>query len=66
MRIVVNGKSRQVDDPTTLLDLIAHLGLSVDRCAVELNRQLVKRPAWAETKLQSNDQVEIVQFVGGG
>jgi thiamine biosynthesis protein ThiS len=66
MQIQVNGKPQQLDHPLNLTQLIEHLGLKPDRCAVERNRVLVKRAAWADTLVQEDDQIEIVQFVGGG
>jgi thiamine biosynthesis protein ThiS len=37
-----------------------------DRVAVELNREIVPRPAWPSTPLTNGDKLEIVHFVGGG
>ena len=37
-----------------------------DRVAIELNREIVPRGQWAETKLSDGDRLEIVHFVGGG
>jgi thiamine biosynthesis protein ThiS len=34
--------------------------------AVELNRRIVRRPEFAETRLASDDAVEVVELVGGG
>ncbi len=51
---------------TTIVDLLAELGLRPDRVAVELNRAIVKQPRWAETEVPPNAELEIVQFVGGG
>jgi sulfur carrier protein len=42
------------------------LGMKPDRVAVELNRELIQRERWAETKLSTGDKLEIVHFVGGG
>ena len=40
--------------------------MKADRVAVELNRDIVPRDQWAETKLPEGDRLEIVHFVGGG
>jgi len=37
-----------------------------DRVAIELNRNIAPRDQWPETQLAEGDQLEIVQFVGGG
>jgi thiamine biosynthesis protein ThiS len=33
---------------------------------VELDRQIVRQPAWDSTEVGLGSQLEIVQFVGGG
>jgi thiamine biosynthesis protein ThiS len=33
---------------------------------VELNREIVRRPQLADTRVQPGDQLELVHFVGGG
>jgi len=66
MAIVVNGEPRQVPEPATLLDLLAHLQLDPRTVVVELNREIVRRPMLATTPLSAGDRVELVHFVGGG
>jgi len=65
MKLTINGQL-QDSAPTTLAQLIEHLGMKQDRVAVELNRNIVSRDQWAETHLAEGDQLEIVHFVGGG
>jgi sulfur carrier protein len=65
MKIVINGQEQTVA-PITLAVLIEQLGMKQDRVAVELNRNIVPRPQWAETNLAEGDHLEIVHFVGGG
>ena len=66
MRIQVNGESREVDEQTSLQDLIAGLSLRSERLAIELNGRVVRRADWTGTILRAEDRVEIVHFVGGG
>ena len=49
-----------------MLDLLRRLDIKPDRVAVELNREIVKQPAWPSTEVRAGAQVEIVHFVGGG
>ena len=65
MNLIINGESR-VSEAETLSSLIEHLGIKPDRVAVELNREIVRRDAWPQTRLKDGDQLEIVHFVGGG
>ena len=48
------------------LELLEVLDLKADRIAVELNRQIVRRENWPAVRLNDQDRLEIVQFVGGG
>lgn len=48
------------------MDLVAELKLAPERVAVELNQNVVRRIDWDETKLEPDDRIEIVHFVGGG
>ncbi|HEX6104979.1 MAG TPA: sulfur carrier protein ThiS [Gemmatimonadales bacterium] len=66
LAIVVNGESRRVPGPATLLDLLGHLGLDPRTVVVELNRRIVRRPLLGDTALAEGDSVELVHFVGGG
>ena len=66
MEITVNGQPRQLPGPSTLDDLLRHLGLDPRTVVVEHNRQIVRRPALGATALAAGDTVELVHFVGGG
>ena len=62
----VNGETRRVPGPATLLELLAHLGLDPRTVVVELNREIVRRPRLGETGVADGDAIELVHFVGGG
>ena len=66
MTLTINGENRDFDGITTLSDLLSRLGMKPDRVAIELNRELIRRDHWSETKLSNGDKLEIVHFVGGG
>ena len=66
MNVTINGKSREIDDATTIAELLAKLDITVPHVAVEVNRNLVPRAKHAETVLASGDQLEVVTLVGGG
>ena len=50
----------------TVTELLAHLSIDPRRVAVEHNLVVVKRGAFESTMVREGDQVEIVNFVGGG
>jgi thiamine biosynthesis protein ThiS len=64
--IVVNGEERSVAPESSLLDLLGVLELDPRAVVVELNREIVRRPALGDTALSSGDRIELVHFVGGG
>ncbi len=66
MEIQVNGELRTVREGLSLADFVRDLGLTPQRVAVELNRQLVTRARYDLTPLRPGDVVEIVTLVGGG
>jgi thiamine biosynthesis protein ThiS len=69
MKLQINGEERIFDDsptPLTLASLVDILGMKPDRVAVELNRDIVPRDRWPDTKLTEGDRLEVVHFVGGG
>jgi len=63
---VINGEERSFSDGLTLAALVDQLGVKPDRIAIELNQIIVRRDAWAATKLRDGDRLEVVHFVGGG
>lgn len=66
MVIRLNGERRELSGPLTVSDLLAQLNIDARRVAVELNLTVLKRGAFDTTVLGEGDEVEIVNFVGGG
>jgi thiamine biosynthesis protein ThiS len=66
LQIYINGESKEFANNLSLLALITLLELPVQRIAVELNKEVVRRAEWETTFLQDGDRLEIVHFVGGG
>lgn len=66
MEIILNGQPTPVPAEDTLAALLQRHELTPQRVAIEVNEQLVKRAAYAETVLRPGDRVEIVTLVGGG
>ena len=66
MNITVNGEPTAISDGMTVEQLLAQMELSNQRCAVEVNRDLVPRGRHAAHVLQDKDTLEIVTLAGGG
>ncbi len=66
MIVTINGERKEVPEGLNVAALLDHLGMSQDRVAIERNLDILPRALWNETPVQPNDNLEIVQFVGGG
>ena len=66
MTITLNGEPFSVPDSLTISDLLARLQIDPRRVAVERNIAVVKRAAYDTTQIVAGDEIEIVNFVGGG
>jgi sulfur carrier protein len=66
MTITINGVIRPLASPMTVDEMLRELKLRKELVAVELNRELVRRPEFDSRLVAEGDQLEIVEFVGGG
>ena len=65
MKLTINGKTKEYQETLTVQQLLQQLKLSPERVVVELNRNILSADMHNKT-LQSEDTIELVQFVGGG
>ena len=66
MTITLNGEPLELSGPLTVTELLSQLDIDARRVAVEHNVVVLKRAAFDDTLVREGDQVEIVNFVGGG
>lgn len=66
MQITLNGETHELPAPVTVDALLASLGIDGRRVAVERNLVVVRRAHYATEVVNDGDEVEIVNFVGGG
>jgi sulfur carrier protein len=66
MDIELNGQAHRATPGQSVQDLIDQLDLAQQALAVAVNREVVPRNLWAQTRLQANDRVELVRPIGGG
>jgi thiamine biosynthesis protein ThiS len=64
--ITLNGDAHTVAGPLTIAGLLATLQIDPRGVAVERNFIVIKREAYGATPVEDGDQIEIVNFVGGG
>jgi thiazole synthase len=66
LTITLNGDPFELAGPRTVSELLSDLDIDARRVAVEHNLTVLKRAAFDTITVQDGDQVEIVNFVGGG
>ena len=66
MTIQLNGEPFDLSAPLSVSALLATLEIDARRVAVELNLHVLKRTAFDQTTIEDGDEVEVVNFVGGG
>lgn len=66
MKITLNGDPFVLAGPITISELLAQLDVDSRRVAVEHNLVVLKRATFDTTRVAEGDQIEIVNFVGGG
>ncbi|MCK5242774.1 sulfur carrier protein ThiS [bacterium] len=66
MIITVNGEKKEVAEVLNIKDLLDLLEVDADTVVVERNRDIYSSGEYSDVRLQANDEVEIVRFMGGG
>ncbi len=66
MTIKLNGDPHEIAAPLSVSALLKQLEIDARRVAVELNLAVVKKAAYDASVIKDGDEVEIVNFVGGG
>ncbi|MBI1387710.1 MAG: sulfur carrier protein ThiS [bacterium] len=66
MKILLNGKSIELTDVQTVSQLLDSLDMKAGRVAVELNREIIRKESYESQAIQDGDEIEVLQFVGGG
>jgi len=66
LNIRLNGDTVELPGPMTVQELLVRHGIDARRVAVEHNLAVVKRSAYETTVVGDGDEVEVVNFVGGG
>ena len=66
IKIKLNGKYITINDKITLLNLVKKTKVSVNKVALEFNKEIVNKKSLDKIKIKRNDEIEIVHFIGGG
>lgn len=66
MQIVINGEAQQVQNASTVAELLQQLGYRGNQFAVALNGEFVQRASYGQNTLSEGDMLDIVAPVVGG
>ncbi|MDP2753269.1 MAG: sulfur carrier protein ThiS [Nitrospirota bacterium] len=66
MRLIVNGEIFETSNAGTIMELLNELRIEPGQVAVEVNLSIIKKVAYSTFRLNNEDKIEIVNFVGGG
>jgi thiamine biosynthesis protein ThiS len=66
VKIRLNGDPFEIAGPLSISALLTELKVEPRRVAVEHNLDVIKRARYDTTLINEGDEVEIVNFVGGG
>jgi len=65
-KIQLNGSPYEINNGTSLNELLNKLKIQKNKVAIEVNGEIVQKKKYHELILNGNDKVEIVHFIGGG
>ena len=65
-KIQLNGDLYEINNGTSLNELLNKLKIQKNKVAVEVNGEIVEKNKYSNLILNKNDKVEIVKFIGGG
>ena len=66
IKIKVNGKKIIFDNDTSIEKLTKKLKIPLNKVAIELNKKILDKKKLKKIKLNNDDKIEIVHFIGGG
>ena len=66
IKIKINGKIKSIIEDSTLSMALKNLKIPLNKVAIELNEEIIDKKKINKIKLNKNDKIEIVHFIGGG
>lgn len=66
IKIKLNGKDKEINDRINVSRFLEELKINPEGVVVELNLQVLNKAKYGATNLKTGDNVEIINFVGGG
>ena len=66
IKIRINGKIKSIIQDSKLSVVLKNLKIPLNKVAIELNEEIIDKKKINKIKLNKNDKIEIVHFIGGG
>ena len=66
IKIKINGKIKSITQDSNLSIVLKNLKIPLNKVAIELNEEIIDKKKINKIKLNNNDKIEIVHFIGGG
>ena len=66
IKIKINGKIKSITKDSNLSMVLKNLKIPLNKVAIELNEEIIDKKKINKIKLNKNDKIEIVHFIGGG
>ena len=66
IKIKINGKIKSITQDSNLSRVLKNLKIPLNKVAIELNEEIIDKKKINKIKLNKNDKIEIVHFIGGG
>ena len=66
IKIKINGKIKSIIQDSNLSMVLKNLKIPLNKVSIELNEEIIDKKKINKIKLNKNDKIEIVHFIGGG
>ena len=66
IQVFINGKREYFSENNNLFSLLNFLEIEKNGIAIEINQIVVPKSQYKKKIIKNGDQIEIVQFIGGG
>ncbi len=66
MKCIINGDEFNFEQDLPVTEVLSSFELDQERIIVEFNGSLIKKENFNETIVRESDQLELLEFVGGG
>ena len=66
IKIKINGKIKSITQDSNLSMVLKNLKIPLNKVAIEFNEEIIDKKKINKIKLNKNDKIEIVHFIGGG